>query len=153
MKPLSVADQVGGFEISLIGKQQIVHFPESALLAGGQGRLMGQLRLRMHGKRHVFEDQPHLAGMVLDGGIKKRIGFGAERALIVEKFDDRYRRGGVGDERFTPIPGCGRNRCIGPGCGTHRGSPRFRLPRIQQTEIAGKKQADHEIKGPDHREG
>ena len=85
---LSIALEICRLQLSLVGEEHIMHFPELTLLAGGNGCLSSQRRILMEAQWVVLEDNADLVAIgvhnLLNGGIHT----GAEGALEFTELHD-----------------------------------------------------------------
>src|ERR1051326_1397539 len=78
--------------IALVGKNQIVHFPELTLPLRSQSRSVRERRVGMKAKRKTLEYPADLLRILRHQVAQGRCDFGAERALQIREFNDRHRR-------------------------------------------------------------
>ena len=91
---LSVAVEVRARERLLVLEELVVHLPELALLAGGEGGLRRKGRVLVEGQRVVLEGDADLARVGVEDLLDGRIDPRAEGALELGELDDGD--GGVG---------------------------------------------------------
>jgi hypothetical protein len=78
----------GAIQVGLVGKQGVVHLPELALGARGQGGLGGQRRLVVEGQGVVLEVDANLIRVLLEQAVQGGHDPAAVRALELGELDD-----------------------------------------------------------------
>src|SRR5215472_3810743 len=92
IEALRLAQEVIPLDVALIGKDEIVHFPEFSLAIRRQRGAVRELGIGMERKGETLEHPPDLARVLGHQLNQRRRRFGAEGALHVRKLDDCDRR-------------------------------------------------------------
>ena len=112
---LGVLDELVLLQLALVLEELVVHLPELALLAGGQGGLAGQGGVLVEGQGVVLEDDADLVAVGVHDLLHGRVDPGAEGTLEVAELDD-----GHGGRRRAALRVAGADRhelAVGGGRG------------------------------------
>jgi hypothetical protein len=89
---LSILQQAFPVEFGRVLEEKLMHFPEFALVPGGQACLCGDMGIVPVFVRIVLDDQAYLSLVVMKEFFDDRTGRGAVRSLVIEKLHNGNRR-------------------------------------------------------------
>src|SRR6185369_9739338 len=93
LQPLGIAAQLVRLQVSLVGEQQIMHWPELSLAARTFGRLRGVQGVRVDFfQRKIAKDEADASSESLEQKLDHWSGLLAVRAFEIPVLDERNRR-------------------------------------------------------------